>query len=113
MSGSEGADYITFRGAGSGGGGSSDRNECSGLKKTKSLQNSDYDVVSLLAVGDILELRLGQDTKPVVVVVLRDGDIIGAVIPDQQLVSCLELGFLYQARVQTINGGQVDLIVTT
>ncbi len=103
MSGSQGPDYPV--GAGAGG------DNCAGLRREKPLAAPDPDLVAQLAVGQVLQLVLGDEPHPPIAAVDDDGNEVGAVPPDPVLVECLKLGHPFHATVRSINGGAVMLTI--
>lgn len=104
MSGSEGPDYTVMRG-------SAGSAECAGLRKEKPLLAPNADVIADLVVGDVLGVDLRDSSNPAIAIVADDGREAGAVMPDEQLIECLRQGYIYRARVTTIRGGHVSVIV--
>nr|WP_300148920.1 hypothetical protein [Propionicimonas sp.] len=100
MSGSNGPDYSPV-------GGGSGAADCASYRREKPLQAPNGDVVPMLRVGDVLDVELQEDPVLVVAVVTPSGREAGAIVPDGQLISCLQNGVAFSATVTSIRGGHV------
>ncbi|WP_137768001.1 hypothetical protein C1N75_12615 [Curtobacterium sp. SGAir0571] len=96
MSGSEGPD-LDF-----GGGGRED--DCGSVSTLKALEQPDPHLDDQLRNGTILTLQLVEGDFPTIVAVLAEGQVAGAVMPDQRLINCLRAGFRYFAEVSRTSG---------
>jgi hypothetical protein len=104
MSGDEGPDYTVFRGTGG-------QAECAGLRRDKPLQAPNDDVVGSLEIGDLLRVVLRTNPTPVIVIVMEDGAEAGAIMPDEQLIACLQQGIAFAATVTAIRDGHIMLSI--
>lgn len=67
--------------------------------------------VAALSTGDVL-LVLLQDAPPAVTACQPDGTIVGGITQEVlRLRTCIQQGHSYEARVQSISGGAVQLQV--
>lgn len=81
-------------------------NPCAALVINSTVNSPNAQVLSTLKVGDVLDVVLlpgGQS-----VIVQHQGNVVGALTGAHiaRLIDCMNSGFLYQAIVQTLNGGQ-------
>lgn len=104
MSGGNGPDLPVIGGVG----GVAD---CAGLRKRAALQAPNPDVVADLAVDDVLALVLHDGDAPVIAVVTDRGEEAGAVMPERQLIECLRLNVAIFARVISVDGGHILLLL--
>lgn len=95
MSGSEGPD-LDF------GGGRAD--DCGSVSTHKALEQPNSQLDDHLHSGAILRLQLVEGDFPTIEAVLADGQVAGAVMPDQRLINCLRAGFRYSAEVSRASG---------
>jgi hypothetical protein len=105
MSGNNGPDWSLSSGIG----GTAD---CVGLRRERALQVPNPDLVNSLEPGDVLGLVLHDGEAPAIAVVNDDGEELGALMPDQQLIDCLRFGIEFEAKVKSSEGGQVLLAVS-
>lgn len=66
--------------------------------------------LSNISVGDVLDVGIDGAS---VVVITDSGDVVGSMTESWvgQLRECIELGHEYEAEVESITGGQCDVIV--
>ncbi len=67
--------------------------------------------VDALSVGDVLDVVLREEQPPLVVAVDETGLEVGGILPTGQLIECLRQGFRFEAEVQSLNGGAVQIEV--
>lgn len=105
---------MSGSGGGGGGGVPDPRSPCGELKFTILVSGPQPVAVAALKPGDVLIIDVAQQGAQMVVRVLRNGALVGGLVgPDAtRLRNCIENGHSYQAKVLSINGGQVRLEVT-
>lgn len=89
--------------------------DCPGLKLLATLASPDPDGVDSLEAGDILDVALIEEGGVTIIGVVRsEGTVIGSVVSDRaaQLRECLQQGFTYGAKVDSVVGGAVRVWVS-
>lgn len=106
MSGSGGSGYS---------GGSQDyRDSCEDLVVDTLLASPKDDVVDELQEGQILDVAIIRNDQSIIVAILLNGQVAGGVASPQvnQLRTCLEKGQEFEAKIQSINGGQIKVRIS-
>jgi len=105
---------MSGRGGGGGGGISDTAPSCSSLRFTAQVTSPQPAAVAILQVGETLHIDVAQMGGQVVVRVHKNGQLVGGLAgPDAtKLRNCIGDGHNYQAKVLSINGGQVRVEVT-
>lgn len=105
--------------SGSGNSGYSGGNEdfqdnCENLAITTQLSSPKDEVIQLISEGDILDVSLLKSEQTTVVVALFNGQVAGGIASPQihRLRSCIEQGTEYVAKVLSISGGQVKVLIS-
>lgn len=98
-------------GPGGGFGPRDDRTPCDQLRFKTSIA-SPQPAADALNVGDVLQVVLRSGPRVVIHLVDGDGNVVGSLItriPD--LLRCIQDGFSYEAEVEGIDGGDIQLDV--
>lgn len=101
-------------GGGGGGGGFTPRDRetpCDQLRFSTTIA-SPQPASSNLSVGDILDVQLNSGPPQSIDLVDPGGSVVGAIVTrTTDLVRCLQDGFRFEAEVQSINGGEIRIVV--
>jgi hypothetical protein len=83
------------------------QDSCEKLTSETTLTSPVRDVVSQLAVGDVLDVRVDNVGGTPVVRVVHDGNVAGSITSAviQRIVECIEKGHAYVAEVLSVQGG--------
>lgn len=100
--------------SGSGNGGSGrfePYDACESLVINTQLSSPKDEVIHGIKIGDVLDVGVQTINNTTVVVVLHGGKIAGGIASPQvqRLRECIEQGTQYDAKVASINGGQVQI----
>lgn len=113
-SGSSGGGSGSGSGTGAGGGGSGGGRllKCPNIKFTAVLNSPQPNVLNTLKIGDILSVSI-QSGSSISVVVTSNKGIAGSITGQylSDLISCMQNGYEYVAKVVSINGGKCDVEV--
>lgn len=110
MSGSGGSGDV-----GGGGSGAPEAVDCARLRVIVNLSNPQPDVVSGLVEGQELAVELREHGGHSQVVIVTDGGLVAGVVIGnalRQLLECLAAGFRFAAEVRSIDGGNIELLVS-
>jgi len=103
-SGSSGGNY---------GGNSGGAISCDSLAFETVLSSPKPNVVSMLSVGDILDIQIHVSVGVETVVILHNNDIAGGLVKNSDVIkTCLDKGYQYEAEVREIKGAQVKIFVS-
>lgn len=95
--------------SGSGGGGWNDQpsDNCATLSQQTTLNSPNKAVLSNLAKGNLLDVRVKTMGKGVIVEALYGGQVAGSITSSiiQRLAECIEKGYEYVAEVIDLQGG--------
>lgn len=105
MSGSGGGGY---------GGGSENDSPCESLRFDANVTSPKPSVVATLSIGAVLTIVVAKMKDVVVLQVLAGGLVVGGLTAPEaaRLRTCIDQGHTYQAKVVSLDGGQVRVRVT-
>lgn len=83
---------------------------CGNLTFETQLISPQPKVVSKLQLREILALQLNGQNNALSIHVLKDNNLVGAIV-NPQLLSCMQQGHQYSAEVEKINNGQVTVLI--
>jgi hypothetical protein len=103
--------------SGSGGGSwvSPTNNSCDMLAQHTTLNSPNRDVLKTIKKGDVLDVRIGQAGKAIIVEATKNGNVAGTITSSiiQRLAECIEEGYVYVAEVTENEGGACRVHIHT
>lgn len=110
-----GAGTVGGDGPGVGGGGAGGGSDPCAIRETTVLNSPNRSVVSTLRVGDVLEVVVPTGNVVRLVARTSGGAIAGSITSGamNQIIRCIQVGRTYEARVQSVSGGQVRVEVAS